>query len=377
MAPVNTIELARQGDANAIAALMNKSLRPKGVIAEATRKGNNLEVRLHSERPLNQKTMVEIIQRGMKNLQVTSIAKVLVQSANWKSEIFLQELPPEKVVAQNTNTNIPDISRSIQSGQNRQVKVSSPVILMPKLSQVQMSLQQYQDTIIRLTDDTGKKILCLCTLAELIQALHHSNPELEHISQTLEKCSQTNSDGEKIIRNVSVLQPGQDWQSVKIRCVLQICFELDTAIELTDKTPAEEETVIDTAQDTTQDTVIEPPATPASDDTVVEPLEAGAHEDTVIEVAAPPISASDSDDTIVEVVQAPPTQPEALRGRVEDPSAHPEVEPLFQEFNFTMTYPAQTLQELETLGDPTVPPPPQPSANLTLEEFCSEILSAV
>jgi hypothetical protein len=40
MAQGNIVELAKKGDASAIATLMNKSLRPKGVAAQAVRTGN-------------------------------------------------------------------------------------------------------------------------------------------------------------------------------------------------------------------------------------------------------------------------------------------------------------------------------------------------
>lgn len=96
MAQGNIVELAKKGDASAIATLMNKSLRPKGVAAQAVRTGNFLEITLHSQRALNQKAMLEIVQKGMKNLQVAAIERVLVRSQTgdtptWESEFVLNE----------------------------------------------------------------------------------------------------------------------------------------------------------------------------------------------------------------------------------------------------------------------------------------------
>ncbi len=404
MAQGSIVELAKKGDAKAIATLMNKSLRPKGVAAEAVRRGNFLEITLHSQRALNQKAMLEIVQKGMKNLQVAVIERVLVRSQTgdtptWESEFVLNEnvsTPPQPESAQQKAT----LSDSVQAIQTPAPHVSSEepsgMVLLPKLSQVNRSLQQYQDIIVRLTDDSGSQIICLCTLAELIQSLHMPHAQLQHIADAIAKCSSVNPDGERIIRNVSILQPGQAWQKTQIRCVLQVFFEmgasgnidLGSAPETTSDKEAiasAEETMIEVHSET-EETQIEVSApTPASEpevqDTVIETRletrEAIATEDTMIEIQPTPDTVLETrletreaianQDTMIEV------QPPDTADTTEMPTAPLVEEPLFSEFTFTMMAPVRA--DIDTISDPTVPPPPEDSLRLTLEEFSQDLLA--
>ncbi len=398
MAQGSIVELAKKGDAKAIATLMNKSLRPKGVAAEAVRRGNFLEITLHSQRALNQKAMLEIVQKGMKNLQVAAIERVLVRSQTgdtptWESEFMLNEnvsTPPQPESAQQK----PTLSDSVQAMQTPAPHVSSEepsgMVLLPKLSQVNRSLQQYQDIIVRLTDDSGSQIICLCTLAELIQSLHMPNAQLQHIADAIAKCSSVNPDGERIIRNVSILQPGQAWQKTQIRCVLQVFFEMGASgnidLGVAPETTHDKE-VIATAEETmievhseTEETQIEvsapkPASEPEVQDTVIETQEAIATEDTMIETQ-PTL------DTVIETREAIANQDTILEMQTpatpdttEMPTAPLSEEPLFSEFTFTMMAPIKA--DIDTISDPTVPPPPEDSLRLTLEEFSQDLLAGV
>ncbi len=72
----NLLELARQGDANAIAALMNAVLEPKGITARASLENGCLSVFLESAKRLNQQTMMTFIRRGILELGTESIQTV-------------------------------------------------------------------------------------------------------------------------------------------------------------------------------------------------------------------------------------------------------------------------------------------------------------
>jgi len=390
MAQGNIVELAKKGDASAIATLMNKSLRPKGVAAQAVRTGNFLEITLHSQRALNQKAMLEIVQKGMKNLQVAAIERVLVRSQTgdtptWESEFVLNEnISPSPPPQPETTPQNPTLSDSVQAVQKLPAPVSSAqpsgMVLLPKLSQVNRSLQQYQDIIVRLTDDAGSQIICLCTLAELIQSLHMPNPQLQHIVEAIAKCSSVNADGEKIIRNVSILQPGQAWQKTQIRCVLQVFFEMGTPSIPAPETPCNE-TVIETTEviPSAEETEIEAHRGTSAEETVIETVSRNKarelealHENTGIQTreASTPAEATGrpNEETVIEA--GSPSQAKEPE-KAEDSSS----EALFREFTFTMMAPVQNVTDIDTLSNSTAVSPAETPFNLTLEEFRRDLLA--
>lgn len=78
MTQPNLIELAKQGDPQAIATLMNQTLEPKGVVAKTVLEDHCLHVFLSAARALNAETLVVFIQRGIQRLEVASIQRVQV-----------------------------------------------------------------------------------------------------------------------------------------------------------------------------------------------------------------------------------------------------------------------------------------------------------
>jgi hypothetical protein len=72
------LELAKQGNPKAIAALMNRSLQAKGITTKATLTGDCLNLWLESSQVPNQPAMVEFIRKGMTKLGVVAIKKVKV-----------------------------------------------------------------------------------------------------------------------------------------------------------------------------------------------------------------------------------------------------------------------------------------------------------
>ncbi|MCT7949100.1 hypothetical protein NG798_04815 [Ancylothrix sp. C2] len=78
--PTNPLELAKQGDPNAIAALLNRTLQPKGITATAEQQGGFLHVLLHSTQVAPHKQIVEFIQQGMNKLESPVIHTVRIDS---------------------------------------------------------------------------------------------------------------------------------------------------------------------------------------------------------------------------------------------------------------------------------------------------------
>jgi hypothetical protein len=239
MTQLSVMDLAKQGDPHAIAALINRSLASKGIQAEAELEGTCLKISLQATQIPNQKAVVAIIHRGMIVLQIKQIKRVKIltyRSDNhylaWQDEIDLGNNDDLKQSA----TNPPIVNdTSVEQGQNMNL-VSSPkgVILVQKMSQIQQNLQEYQDIIVRFTDEQVGTVRCLTTLTELIQVISQpsflfaavaSNPNLRSLLDAIAESSKTDQHGDQVITNLSILQPGQQWQKAKIRLVSKIYLE--------------------------------------------------------------------------------------------------------------------------------------------------------
>ncbi|MBW4491291.1 MAG: signal peptidase I [Trichocoleus desertorum ATA4-8-CV12] len=94
----NLLELAKQGNPDAIAALMNRALQPQGMTATVGVIGDRLQVVLVSERLPNQAAAVDYVRRGLLALGVLGISRVEVcgQQANqevpgWREEFAIAD----------------------------------------------------------------------------------------------------------------------------------------------------------------------------------------------------------------------------------------------------------------------------------------------
>jgi uncharacterized protein (DUF697 family) len=74
----NLLELAKQGNAQAIATLMNRQLQTKGITAKAALKEECLQIILESAQVPNQQALVVFIRKGITNLGAEPIKKVKV-----------------------------------------------------------------------------------------------------------------------------------------------------------------------------------------------------------------------------------------------------------------------------------------------------------
>lgn len=78
MAQTHLLALAKQGDPDAIAALMNSTLQARGVTAKVIRIEDYLHVSFSSPRTLNQKTLTEFTRRGLATLELAFLKAVKI-----------------------------------------------------------------------------------------------------------------------------------------------------------------------------------------------------------------------------------------------------------------------------------------------------------
>ena len=102
MTSSNLNELARQGDPQAIAALMNRTLRPKGITAKAAARQGCLQIQLESAQIPSQSALVKFVNNGLNNLGVQSIESVRLYGYQagaevpaWEEEIILPPADPK------------------------------------------------------------------------------------------------------------------------------------------------------------------------------------------------------------------------------------------------------------------------------------------
>ncbi|HEY9660196.1 MAG TPA: hypothetical protein V6C65_17195, partial [Allocoleopsis sp.] len=102
MTQPHLIEQAKQGDPQAIAALMNKSLQEKGMVAYVDRLGNTLEVVLEAERVPNRQALTAFVEKGIQNLEIESIKTIRVSGKQfgsdlpaWTHDLYLETPTPE------------------------------------------------------------------------------------------------------------------------------------------------------------------------------------------------------------------------------------------------------------------------------------------
>ncbi len=74
----NLLKLAKQGNAQAIATLINRQLQRKSITAKAALKNGCLQVMLESAQAPNQQSLVAFVRKGITSLGAASIERVMV-----------------------------------------------------------------------------------------------------------------------------------------------------------------------------------------------------------------------------------------------------------------------------------------------------------
>ncbi|HEY9639216.1 MAG TPA: PrsW family glutamic-type intramembrane protease [Coleofasciculaceae cyanobacterium] len=146
MTQSDLLKLAQQGDPEAIARLLNRSLQPRGVTAKILIRDNCLKILLSSARPLEQQAFMQFLQRQLSDWELGTIALAKVYSQQmgegvpaWSQDISLAQgksvtalskpVSPSKAVAnQPVNHSLPAVSASSSQLNGAIVKVSSAIV---------------------------------------------------------------------------------------------------------------------------------------------------------------------------------------------------------------------------------------------------------
>jgi protease PrsW len=120
MVQADLVKLAQQGDLGAIAQVLNRHLKPRGITAKLLLRDQCLKILLSSSRPLSQPAFVQFIQKQVASLRIPSIKLVRVYSQQigeatptWSQEFILPaiekphpELQGEKLPLEKTNPSV-------------------------------------------------------------------------------------------------------------------------------------------------------------------------------------------------------------------------------------------------------------------------------
>ena len=97
MTATNGLNLAKQGNPEAIAALINKSLQPKGITVSAAVAGNCLTLIAESQTAPEKAALVEFIHQGISNLNLKAIERIVIQGkvagqkqSSWREMVELK-----------------------------------------------------------------------------------------------------------------------------------------------------------------------------------------------------------------------------------------------------------------------------------------------
>jgi hypothetical protein len=123
MTQPNLLELAKQGNPQAIAALMNRQLQPKGISAKAQIKDNCLQIMLESPQAPDQQALVAFIRKGMTTLGTKSIKRVKIYGRQTDEEVLAWSNEFDLGV-QTSLTSLPASSSEIHRNQQAQVLAS-------------------------------------------------------------------------------------------------------------------------------------------------------------------------------------------------------------------------------------------------------------
>ncbi|MCT7994166.1 hypothetical protein [Laspinema olomoucense] len=130
MTQTELLELAKQGRPTAIAALINRSLEPKGITAKAALKGRCLQITLAAPKVPNQKVLAGFIYQGVMKLAPEAIAslKVLALQTGQTTPAWSQEfkLSPQAEFSEELWASTPVEAPISRTGGSRKSLNSTP-----------------------------------------------------------------------------------------------------------------------------------------------------------------------------------------------------------------------------------------------------------
>jgi hypothetical protein len=140
--PPNLLELAKQGNAKAIAILINRQLQPKGITAKAAFKDGCLQIMLESVQVPNQQALVAFVRKGITSLGAESIEKVKVYGRQkgedfpaWSEEFELVQPNPFddlSIPLERENQQTSQLSSIEVEGVNGQIRLTQNRVIISR-----------------------------------------------------------------------------------------------------------------------------------------------------------------------------------------------------------------------------------------------------
>lgn len=127
MTQQNTLELAKQGNIQAITSLMNHSLGKKGITAKVALKDTCLHIMLESNQAPNQQELVTFVRKGITNLGVSSIERAKIYGKQIGEEfpawnVDLEIIGKNKNSTENYSHNV-DTNSNVSHNQNKYYEI--------------------------------------------------------------------------------------------------------------------------------------------------------------------------------------------------------------------------------------------------------------
>ena len=139
MSQSEILKLARRGDPQAIAAVINKSLETKGISAKTDLNGGCLTIVLESEKTVSEAPIVEFIQSGILRLAPENITRIIIRSRmagkstdSWRNAFALD-------LKQGSSQPPQVVSKVVDTGK----VVSHPVIKVLSVAKIYESLPDF------------------------------------------------------------------------------------------------------------------------------------------------------------------------------------------------------------------------------------------
>jgi hypothetical protein len=235
MSQQNPLELAKQGNPSAIAALINRNLKPKGVTAKVSRNGRCLKVILESNKVLNHESLIEFIHRGILKLEIDEIDILQIlgkqvddKIPSWTQTVNLKPSHSEDIAPQRS-----------KDESDRQILSKGKVIQPKKATKSYWKLialsiftvgfvgwllttEEYQMTMEEMPFSQAFR--------QLMSSLFDSSPDNSSKVQSLSNC-------EKAIEAAAAVSNMQDAVE-DIDPAIRICESMDELVSASSKFPA-------------------------------------------------------------------------------------------------------------------------------------------
>lgn len=195
MSQQNTVELAKQGDPQAIAALINRNLQPKSVTAKVNLKDDYLQVLLESSQVPNQQDLVAFIRKGITELGAPCIRRIKVYGSQQGESFPAWDEEFELIATVTSPSPVPQRNplqiSALKSCPDCSYKVSRTAVNCPNCGATLLLLSRFRIWFGRLSP-AQRALVCAASLTGLIVvSLVHEGTE--YARQTEENIQELDS----------------------------------------------------------------------------------------------------------------------------------------------------------------------------------------